>query len=112
MASPPEAEAHAVAVFTALADPTRRAILNELARAGPATVSDLARQLPITRQGVAKHLGQLAEAGLVRLDEPYGRRQPYRLDPAPIQMALVWLSALASQWDHRLAGLSTYLDGG
>jgi hypothetical protein len=60
---------------------------------------------------VAKHLGQLVEAGLVRLDEPSGRRHPYRLDPAPIRVALVRLSALATDWDDRLAGLARLLDG-
>jgi DNA-binding transcriptional ArsR family regulator len=109
MAASPKAEQQAVEVFAALADPTRRAILNELARTGPATVTDLARRLPITRQAVAKHLGQLAEAGLVRLGEPDGRRHPYRLDPAPIRAALVWLSALATDWDDRLAALDAHL---
>lgn len=63
-----DAERQAVAVFTALADPTRRAVLNELARTGPATVTDLAARLPVTRQAVAKHLGLLVEAGLVRIE--------------------------------------------
>jgi DNA-binding transcriptional ArsR family regulator len=107
---PPDAEQQAVAVFTALADPTRRALLHELARRGPATVSDLARALPITRQGVAKHLEQLVEAGLVRLDRPSGRRHPYQLDPAPIRAAQAWLAALAHEWDERLSGLARYLD--
>ena len=74
---PAKAEQVAVAVFTALADPTRRALLNELARRGPATVSDLARALPITRQGVAKHLEQLVEAGL-------GEARPAGRPPPPI----------------------------
>lgn len=104
------AEQQAVAVFTALADPTRRAVLNELARAGPATVTDLAHRLPITRQAVAKHLGLLVEAGLVHLDQPSGRRHPYRLDPAPIRAAQRWLAALAHEWDDRLAALRRHLD--
>lgn len=108
----PEVERQAVAVFTALADPTRRAILNELARGGPATVSDLARRLPISRQGVTKHLGQLVEAGLVRPGAPDGRRHPYRLDAAPVQAAQVWLAALATDWDDRLSRLGRVLDAG
>lgn len=110
MAPKPDTEAQAVAVFNALTDPTRRALLNELARRGPATVSELARRLPITRQGVAKHLDQLAAAGLVHQDEPSGRRHPYRIDPAPIEVALVWLSALANDWDQRLSTLASLLD--
>ena len=62
---PPDAEAVAEHVFTALADPTRRAILAALAAGGPATATDLAGALPITRQAIAKHLGLLAQAGLV-----------------------------------------------
>lgn len=107
---PPDAEGQAVAVFAALTDPTRRALLDELARAGPATVTDLARRLPISRQAVAKHLGQLAEAGLVGTGEPAGRRRPYRLEPAAIRTAQVWLAGLANRWDDRLAALERALD--
>ena len=65
----PDVEAAAEKVFAALADPTRRAILSALASGGPATATDLAGLLPITRQAVAKHLALLTEAGLV-LAEP------------------------------------------
>ncbi|MFI0451167.1 ArsR/SmtB family transcription factor [Actinomadura sp. 6N118] len=106
----PDPEEQAIAVFAALTDPTRRALLDELARAGPATVTDLARRLPISRQAVAKHLGQLAEAGLVSTGEPVGRRLPYQLEPAPIQAAQVWLAALANRWDARLTSLERALD--
>ena len=58
-------EAVAEQVFAALADPTRRAILAALASGGPATATDLAVRLPITRQAIAKHLALLADAGLV-----------------------------------------------
>jgi Helix-turn-helix domain len=67
----PDIEAMAEQVFTALADPTRRAILAALASGGPATATDLAGRLPITRQAVAKHLALLAGAGLVTA-EPGG----------------------------------------
>ena len=104
-------EAAAVAVFTALADPTRRRILDALARTGPATVSDLAASLPITRQAVAKHLTQLVDAGLLVADEPDGRRVRYRAQPEPIRAALAWLSAMANRWDDRLDALQAHLDG-
>ncbi|MFI7452865.1 ArsR/SmtB family transcription factor [Nonomuraea sp. NPDC049714] len=107
---PPDSEGQAVAVFAALTDPTRRALLEELARAGPATVTDLARRLPVSRQAVAKHLGQLAEAGLISTGEPVGRRHPYRLEPAAIRTAQVWLARLANRWDDRLAALEHALD--
>ncbi|RBQ14657.1 transcriptional regulator [Spongiactinospora rosea] len=107
---PPDGEGQAVAVFVALTDPTRRALLEELARTGPATVTDLARRLPISRQAVAKHLSQLAEAGLISSGEPTGRRHPYRLEPAAIRTAQVWLARLANRWDDRLAALEDVLD--
>ncbi|WP_336216055.1 ArsR/SmtB family transcription factor [Nonomuraea sp. LPB2021202275-12-8] len=97
-------------MFTALTDPTRRALLEELGRAGPATVTDLARRLPVSRQAVAKHLGQLAETGLISSAEPAGRRHPYRLEPAPIRAAQVWLAMLANRWDERLTALELALD--
>jgi predicted transcriptional regulator len=70
---PPDAEAIAEQVFAALADPSRRSILAALASGGPATATDLADRLPITRQAIAKHLALLAEAGLVTA-EPGERR--------------------------------------
>jgi DNA-binding transcriptional ArsR family regulator len=76
---PRDVEALAEQVFAALADPTRRAILAELAAAGPATATDLADRLPITRQGIAKHLARLAEVGLVRAEPGERRRVRYRL---------------------------------
>ena len=60
----PDVEVVAEQVFTALADPTRRAILAALAAQGPATATDLAGRLPVTRQAIAKHLAMLSEAGL------------------------------------------------
>jgi DNA-binding transcriptional ArsR family regulator len=104
-------EAAAVAVFTALADPTRRSILDGLARTGPATVSELATALPITRQAVAKHLAQLADAGLVVAHEPDGRKVRYRVQPGPVRAALGWLTALANRWDERLVALHAHLGG-
>jgi predicted HTH transcriptional regulator len=67
-----DVEAVAEQVFTALADPTRRAILAALVSQGPATATDLAIRLPITRQGIAKHLVLLAEAGLVAAEPGSG----------------------------------------
>lgn len=104
-------EAAAVAVFVALADPTRRQILDRLARGGPATVSELAGALPISRQAVAKHLAQLVEAGLLVAEEPDGRRVRYRARPEPLRAALAWLSAMANRWDDRLDALQSHLDG-
>ena len=103
-------EAIAEQVFVALADPTRRAILSELAAGGPATATDLASRLPISRQAIAKHLALLAVAGLVTAEPGERRRVRYRLDSAPMQMAQQFLAALARDWDGRLDALKDHLD--
>jgi len=107
---PPDIEAAAEQVFTALADPTRRAILAALAAGGPATATDLAGRLPITRQAIAKHLALLAEAGLVMAQPGERRRVRYRLRSAPMQVAQQFLAALARDWDGPLGALQDHLD--
>jgi DNA-binding transcriptional ArsR family regulator len=107
---PADVEAIAEQVFIALADPTRRAILATLAAQGPATATDLADRLPITRQAIAKHLVLLADAGLVVPELGERRRVRYRLHSAPVQMAQQFLAALAHAWDTRLEALQDYLD--
>jgi DNA-binding transcriptional ArsR family regulator len=107
---PPDAETTAAQVFAALADPTRRAILAALASRGPATVTDLADRLPITRQGIGKHLALLAEAGLVSPEPGERRRIRYRLDADPVRVAQQFLAALAHDWDDRLHALQDHLD--
>ena len=109
---PGDVEAVAEQVFTALADPTRRAILAALAAEGPATATDLAGRLPITRQAVAKHLALLAEAGLVKAEPGERRRVRYRLRSAPMQVAQQFLAALARDWDSTLGALTDHLDQG
>jgi DNA-binding transcriptional ArsR family regulator len=105
----PAPESVAEAVFSALADPNRRAILAALASGGPATATDLAAALPITRQGIAKHLSLLADAGLVAAEPGERRRVRYRLQTGPMQVAQQFLAALARDWDGPLAALRTHL---
>lgn len=107
--TPPDQEALAEQVFVALADPTRRGILATLAAAGPATATELADRLPITRQAIAKHLALLADAGLVTAEPGERRRVRYRLRSAPMQVAQQFLAALARDWDGRLAALTEHL---
>jgi DNA-binding transcriptional ArsR family regulator len=104
-------ETVAEAVFAALADPNRRAILAELAAGGPATATDLAGQLPITRQGIAKHLGLLADAGLVAAEPGERRRVRYRLQSSPMRVAQQFLAALPRDWDGPLDALKHRLEG-
>jgi DNA-binding transcriptional ArsR family regulator len=107
---PANDEAIAEQVFTALADPTRRAILAALAAGGPATATDLADRLPVTRQAIAKHLALMAEAGLVTAEPGERRRVRYRLRSAPMQVAQQFLAALARDWDRSLDALTEHLD--
>ena len=106
----PDVEAVAGQVFVALADPTRRAILAALASGGPATATDLADHLPITRQAIAKHLALLAGAGLVTAEPGERRRVRYRLRSAPMRVAQQFLAALARDWDGPLGALKDHLD--
>ena len=110
MPTRPDIEAVAEEVFTALADPSRRAILAALAAGGPATATDLATRLPITRQAIAKHMALLAEAGLVSAEPGERRRVRYRLRSAPMQVAQQFLAALARDWDSQLESLQDHLN--
>jgi DNA-binding transcriptional ArsR family regulator len=106
---PPDIEAIAEQVFVALADPSRRAILATLASQGPATATDLADRLPITRQAIAKHLALLSDAGLVTAQQGERRRVRYRLRSAPMRVAQQFLAALARDWDGSLDALQKHL---
>ena len=107
---PPDNEAIAEQVFVALADPTRRSILAALATGGPATATDLAGGLPISRQAIAKHLAVLAQAGLLTAEPGERRRVRYRLRSAPMQVAQQFLAALARDWDGPLEALKSHLE--
>ena len=91
-------------VFSALADPTRRTVLEEIATRGSATATELAVPLGITRQAVAKHLGVLADAGLVD-GRRAGRETRYTPTPAPMGEAISWMAEVGGRWDERLAAL-------
>ena len=95
-------------VFTAVADPTRRLLLERLRRAGPTSISELGDGLPMTRQAVAKHLGILKASGLVRVRRE-GRERVHELDPAPLRAVDDWLRPYAEFWDERLAALRRHL---
>jgi DNA-binding transcriptional ArsR family regulator len=110
MAAAAEMETIAERVFGALADPTRRSILAVLAASGPATATDLAGRLPVTRQAIAKHLALLSDAGLVTAEPGERRRVRYRLKSAPMQVAQQFLAALARDWDGPLGALKQHLD--
>ena len=93
------------AVFSALADPTRREVVRSLATQPGLTASHLAGELPMTRQAVAKHLNALSGAGLVQARRE-GRETLYTLTPAPLAEAIEWMTSVGAQWDERLARLA------
>ena len=92
------------AVFAALSDPTRRSVLQSIAGAGTATATQIAVQLPVSRQAIVKHLGVLDKAGLVTAART-GREVRYRLSPEPLTDAVAWIAELGALWDERLARL-------
>ena len=96
------------AIFTALADPTRRHVIATLAAQDSATPTSLAAELPMSRQAVAKHLLTLGEAGLVR-SERVGRETRYALTPEGLTDAAAWMAEVGAQWDRRLARLAALL---
>ena len=106
---PPDPEEVSASVFAALADPNRRAILASLAQHGASTATDLSARLSITRQGIAKHLALLSDAGLVTSDPGGGRRVLYRHRSEPMKVAQSYLAALAADWDGSLDRLSAFL---
>src|SRR5438270_14086002 len=92
------------AVFAALADPTRRTLLRSIA-VRPATATELADGVPISRQAVVKHLSALADAGLLERERT-GREVRYRFTPAPLSEAVSWIANVGAQWDERLGALA------
>lgn len=91
-------------VLGALADPTRRQVLEALAARPAASASALARDLPISRQMVLKHLAVLQESGLVDSSRA-GREVLFEVRSAPLAETAEWLSSLAARWDSRLSAL-------
>jgi len=96
------------AVFVALADPTRRRLLERLAT-GPRSATGLAARFPLTRQAVVKHLGALTDAGMVAKHR-HGREVRYQLETAPLGEASDWLTTLAARWEQRLLQLKRYVE--
>jgi len=94
-------------VFQALADPTRRVIVERLSR-GPASVSELAKPLAMSLSAVVQHLAVLQASGLVR-SEKVGRVRTCRIEPAALESAEEWISARRAQWERRFDRLAAYL---
>jgi DNA-binding transcriptional ArsR family regulator len=96
-------------VFQALADPSRRAMVERLCR-GPASVSELARPLAMSLPAVVQHLQVLQDSGLVR-SEKVGRVRTCQIEPAALRTAEKWIVERRTTWERRLDRLGEYLAG-
>jgi DNA-binding transcriptional ArsR family regulator len=104
MARPPTAED----VFRAIADPTRRALLDSLRTGGEQSVGDLAAPFRLTLPGLSRHLRVLRDGGLVT-ERRQGRHRFYRLNAAPLRSVAGWVAEYEAFWDTRLDALGGYL---
>ena len=95
-------------VFQALADPTRRAIL-ELLRDGSRPVGSIARDFPVSRPAISRHLRILREAELVS-EIKVGRNRLYELNAAPLRSVDDWLAHYRHMWQHQLRNLKRFVE--
>jgi DNA-binding transcriptional ArsR family regulator len=102
-------EAQLTVMFSALADPTRRAILARLAQ-GEATVSELSEPFGLRQPTISKHLRILEEAGFIRQGRDAQRRPRSLVVGGPLQDLDAWLQPFREQWERRLDSLSSFLE--
>ena len=95
-------------VFSALADPTRRAILRTLTR-GPATINEIAEPFPVSLNAISKHVMVLERAGLLRR-EIKGRQHHCWIKPQPLREANEWLESYRQFWEQRMDALEIYVE--
>ena len=96
------------AVFGALADPTRRAVLDLLQR-GRQSAGEIARAFPVSRPAISRHLRILHGAALVRCAQ-HGRQRLYQLDPGPLKAVDHWVQPYRVFWDAKLAALKAFAE--
>ena len=96
-------------VFAALADPTRRRIVDWLAAGDSGTATEFAARLPISRQAVVKHLAEMAAAGLI-VGARQGKQMRYQLQPGALAAAAGWLTERADRWDRALRSLARFVE--
>ena len=95
-------------IFSALADPTRRAILRSLTRR-PATINEIAEPFPVSLNAISKHVMVLERAGLLRR-EVKGRQHHCRIEARPLRQADAWMAHYRQFWDDRLDALAVYVE--
>ncbi|HEX3793350.1 MAG TPA: metalloregulator ArsR/SmtB family transcription factor [Acidimicrobiales bacterium] len=98
-------------VLTALADPTRRSLLEQLSIYGTATATTLAEAVPISRQAVVQHLAVLDSVGLVAANR-MGRERRFEVRTERLTEAAKWMEGLAARWDQRLATIKRLAEMG
>lgn len=96
-------------VFAALADPTRRRLMERMSHGDPVTATALSREFPISRQAVTKHLAALREANLAHV-ERNGRETHYTLQTRPLVDAARWIQEVGGEWDRHLRALKRSLE--
>src|SRR5438105_734934 len=104
-------QAHAAdteAIFQALADPTRRAVL-DLLRAGSQPAGQIAQAFPVSRPAISKHLRQLRRARVV-VEHRRGRHRLYQLNPDPLRSVDRWLDAYRQFWTAKLTSLKEFVE--
>lgn len=99
------------AVFSALADPTRRRVVHELSADGPLTATQLAERIPVSRQAISKHFAALEEAGLATSIRT-GRESRFELRTEPFAEAEAWMRAIGATWDRRLQAFKEFVETG
>ena len=102
-------KAEPAVLFAALGEPTRIALLDRLGDGAPRSISTLARDLPISRQALTKHLRVLEAAGLATVERD-GRETLYRIDPAGLLVAEAWIANVSSQWDTAIDRLKRHVE--
>jgi DNA-binding transcriptional ArsR family regulator len=100
----------AEATFQALADPTRRAVL-DLLRAGTRPAGEIAQAFPVSRPAISKHLRQLRRANLV-VEQRRGRHRYYQLNPGPLEAVDSWLDHYRAFWKSSLTSLKAFVEAG
>lgn len=90
-----------VDVFAALSDPTRRSIYERIGQEGACTATQIARQVPVTRQAITKHLGMLEQAGLVERRR-HGNRVEFTVTGGGLDEVEIWVDRTRSAWTERL----------
>ncbi len=96
-------------IFTALAEPTRRTIIEMLATNGPLSATEIYEQFPVSPQAISQHLKVLREAHLVEM-EKRAQKRLYRLNPQTLSQFEAWVQQMQQRWEERFAALDTVLE--